>query len=39
MNSIDELRIGDSYASVAIPEPTTALFLLLGLAGLGARRE
>lgn len=30
----DELRLGDSFAAVTIPEPST--FLLVGLAGLGA---
>lgn len=35
-NFIDELRIGDTYASV-VPEPTTAALLLAGLLGLGAR--
>ena len=39
-NFIDELRIGDSYASV-VPEPTTVTLLALGLAaGLcGSRRR
>jgi len=37
-NFIDELRIGDSYASV-IPEPGAALLLLAGVASLAAGRR
>ena len=36
-NFVDELRIGDSYASVAVPEPGALAALLLGIAGLAAR--
>jgi hypothetical protein len=36
-NFVDELRIGDSYASVLVPEPGSLSLLLLGLV-MGARR-
>jgi hypothetical protein len=38
-NFIDELRVGDSYASVAVPEPASALLLGLGLVGLATCRR
>jgi hypothetical protein len=36
-NFIDELRIGDRYASLLVPEPATLSALLLGIVGLAAR--
>jgi len=36
-NAIDELRIGDAYASVVVPEPGASGLLGLGLAALACR--
>lgn len=38
-NFIDELRIGDSYASVVAPEPSVAVLVGLALVILGSRRR
>jgi len=38
-NAIDELRIGDDYASVVVPEPATLGALAAGLAMLARRRR
>lgn len=38
-NAIDELRIGDTYRSVVVPEPGTLAALVPGLAALAAVRR